>query len=211
MPDATVPVRIYEDYICPFCYVGHTRLMRLAQETPLEVEVQLMEIHPETPPEGRLLADLGYSPEQRQAMLDNLRQMAAEEGLTLAERDRTVNSRRALLLGEAIRRAQPEAFFPYSNRVFEAYFTEGRDISDPDLLQGIAADLGVSADLAETAWRDEVLAADLVEHARKASGMGIRGVPTYVVGRYLVRGAVPASELRRAAQLARQEDAARGG
>lgn len=211
MPEASVPVRIYEDYICPFCYVGHTRLMRLAQETPLDVDVRLMEIHPETPPEGRLLADLGYSPEQRQAMLDNLRRMAAEEGLTLAERDRTVNSRRALLLGEAIRRQHPEALLPYSERVFHAYFTEGRDISDPGLLQNIAADLAIPAELAETAWADEALAADLVEYAREASGLGIRGVPTYIVGRYLVRGAVPASELRRATQLAGQEKAARGG
>lgn len=205
MPDARVPVRIYEDYICPFCYIGHTRLMRLAREEPLDIEVQLMEIHPETPPEGRPLAALGYPAEQRRIMEDNLRRMAVEDDLPLAARERTVNSRRALQLGEAIRRQHPDLFLPYSERIFQSYFAAGGDISDPALLRRLATEFGLDAGWVADIGQDDMLAAALREHAREAARIGLRGVPGFVIGRYLLRGAVPFEDLYRAVQLARQE------
>lgn len=138
-------------------------------------------------------------------MENNLRRMAAEDGLPLVARDRTVNSRRALQLGEAIRRRHPDLLLLYSERVFHCYFAAGEDISDPALLRQLAAELGIDAGWVEDIWQDDMLAAALREHAREAARIGFRGVPGFVIGRHRVRGALPFEELYRAAQLARQE------
>ena len=62
MTDAkpTLLVTVFSDFICPFCYVGHVRLNRLRDLYDLKVNCCFVEIHPETPPEGRPVNELGY-------------------------------------------------------------------------------------------------------------------------------------------------------
>ncbi|NIP60570.1 MAG: DsbA family protein, partial [Gemmatimonadetes bacterium] len=59
-----VPVSVYSDYTCPWCYVGLRRLDRLREELPegleLDVTWRPFEIHPEVPREGMPVEDLGY-------------------------------------------------------------------------------------------------------------------------------------------------------
>ncbi len=53
-------VTVFSDYICPFCYIGDLRLSRLREHFDLRVNWCAIEIHPETPAEGRPIESLGY-------------------------------------------------------------------------------------------------------------------------------------------------------
>ena len=83
-------------------------------------------------------------------------------------------------------------------RLFKAYFEEGRDIGDPAVLIEVAGETGMDARLVE-----ELLAKDadreLVEQEDAlAHRMGISGVPTFIfANKYLISGAHDADKLVR--------------
>ncbi|MGI9303925.1 MAG: DsbA family oxidoreductase, partial [Gammaproteobacteria bacterium] len=90
-------VKVFSDYICPFCYIGSERLFRLSDEFDLLVDWLYFEIHPDTPTEGMPVDRLGYMPEHWQRLMASLQTMAIEEGITIAERTFTTNSHKAML------------------------------------------------------------------------------------------------------------------
>lgn len=191
---SAVPVTVFTDYICPFCYVGARRLRAVAAQTPLAIDWRFIEIHPDNPPQGRPVAALGYPPAQWRAMMDNLRRMAQAEGLAIAERTFTTNSRRALLLAEAVLRLEPQRFDALDEALFRAFFAERRNIADPSVLDEVAREAGVGAATARAAGEAR-FAARLQENHRLAARLGVSGTPAFVVGDRLLAGAVPAAAL----------------
>lgn len=201
--DVRVPVALYFDYICPFCYVADARLSRVRERYPLAVQYRFIEIHPDNPPEGRPVEELGYPPAQRQAMNENLQRMVAEEDLPFAERTFTTNSRRALLLAQAVFEERPEAFLALHRALFHAYFAEQRNIGDPAVLRALAEEHGVT-DLAERAWTEQRFLARLLEHVEAAQKLGLTGVPTLVVDDRPFTGAVSVETLEQALEQHRK-------
>jgi len=132
-----LPVILFSDYICPFCYIGDRRLERLGERYDLKVERRFLEIHPDTPPGGVPVSELGYPPEQWRRMMANLSRMADEEKITLAERKITTNSRKALLLAEAAQKEAADVFESLNEKLFAAFFGEGRNIGDDEILRSL--------------------------------------------------------------------------
>ncbi len=183
--------------------MGGRRLARLSDAFDLKVDHSFLEIHPETPPEGRPISSLGYPPERWRQMIANLARMGKQDGIVFAERTFTGNSHKALLLAEAVKRSAPGIFEPLSERIFHAYFTEGRNIADAAVLREIAKAAGVPAETVERAWTDPIYEERLRAQGEAASLLGINAVPTFIFGnKWLVEGAVPADMLRKAAQEA---------
>lgn len=195
--DVRVPVALYFDYICPFCYVADARLDRVRERYPVAVQYRFIEIHPDNPSEGRPVEELGYPQAQWQAMNENLQRMVTEEGLPFAERTFTTNSRRALLLAQAVFEERPEAFLALHRALFHAYFAERRNIGDPEVLRDLARQHGV-LDLAERAWSEQHYLARLLEHVESAQALKLTGVPTLVVDDRPFTGAVSVETLEQA-------------
>jgi predicted DsbA family dithiol-disulfide isomerase len=77
--------------------------------------------------------------------------------------------------------------------LFTAYFEEGSDIGDTDVLLGVAEKAGLDAEQAREALNDEELRGAVVARERKAGELGISGVPFFIVDRtWAVSGAQPA-------------------
>jgi len=206
MPDSDtvrVPVAFYFDYICPFCYVGDARLERVGRRYPIAVQYRFIEIHPDNPPEGRPVEELGYPAEQWQAMNANLRRMVEAESLPFAERTFTTNSRRALLLAQTVFDERPEAFRPLHRAIFHAYFVEQRNIGDADVLRELAGRHGAE-DLVDRAWSENRYLARLLEHVEAAQALKLTGVPTLVVDDRPFTGAVSVETLEQALEQHRQ-------
>lgn len=197
---AQLKVSVFSDYICPFCYIGSRRLLRLGDEFDLRVNWCGLEIHPDTPAEGMPVERLGYAAGQWNDMMDGLRRMAAEEHIDLPERSFTTNSHKALLLAEAAKTTGREAFYRLHEGLFRAYFTDGLNIGDPAVLRDLAAKSGLPAPLMESAWSDDRYEQRLQLNLRHAAELGVRGTPTYVFGHELVVGAVPLEQLRSTAR-----------
>ncbi|MBS1270232.1 MAG: hypothetical protein MAG794_01187 [Gammaproteobacteria bacterium] len=192
-------VTVYSDYICPFCYIGYLRLRQLEDDYDLDIDWRFLEIHPDNPPEGKPVAELGYSPRHWGMLMANLARMAEEEGVTLAERTFTTNSRLALQLAQAVREHQQAVFEPLNRELYEAYFLRQENIGDPEVLRALADKCGVEPELVEAAWRDSRYEEVLDANQQSAARMRITGTPTYVFADQVYSGAIPAQMLREAA------------
>ena len=198
-------VTVFSDYICPFCYVGDARLDKLKEHFDLDVDWSFFEIHPDNPPEGKPVSELGYPPEQWQRMMANLEAMAAADGLELAPRSFTTNSHRALLLAEAAKDLDGEIFERLHKRLFTAYFAEQKNIGDEGVLREIAAEVGMPQEEVDRAFTDESYEQRLEQQQTRAAMLGVRGVPGFLFGKYFVSGAVPVETLIAAAEYATGE------
>ena len=180
--------------------MGERRLARLNEEFDVRLERRFLEIHPETPAEGKPVSALGYPPEQWGRMMENLERMGKAEGIVFSERTFTTNSHKALLLAEAAKEEGPEVFEAFNEGLFRAYFGEGRNIGDPLVLRDVAKVAGVPAGTIRNAWSDAVYEERLARDHAAASGIGITGIPTFIVdGRWILEGAVPMEMLREVA------------
>ena len=152
-------------------------------------------LHPETPPQGntleRLFAGRGMD---IPAMLERLKNVAAEEGLAWGMRTMTFNSRRAQELGKwAEEQGKGEAFHL---AMFKAYFAEGKNIYDLAVLAREAAKVGLEPDEAlevvESGRYAPAVDADWA-YSRK---VGISAAPSFLAGGRLLVGAQPYPQLK---------------
>jgi len=167
----------------------------------VHVERRFLEIHPETPAEGMPVSELGYPPERWVRMMENLNRMGEAEGIVFSDRTFTTNSHMSLLLAEAAKEEGQEIFEALNEGLFRAYFTEGRNIGDPQVLRDVAQAVGVSAGRIGQAWSDAAYEKRLARDHEAAAEIGITGIPTFIVdGRWIIEGAVPVEMLREVAQ-----------
>jgi predicted DsbA family dithiol-disulfide isomerase len=202
MEKPELAVTVFSDYICPFCYIGERRLARLGEHFDLKVERRFLEIHPDTPPSGMPISELGYPPGQWRQMMEHLSRMAGEENISLAEREITTNSRKALLLAEAAKEEGAEVFGTLNEKLFATFFGEGRNIGDESVLRNLAEEAGVPSDIVSRAWSDPAFEERLSMNQAVAAQLGITGVPTFLIGNRILVGAVPTETLLEAARAA---------
>ena len=180
--------------------MGERRLARLSEEFDIHVERRFLEIHPETPAGGRPVSELGYPPEQWARMMENLNRMGKAEGIVFSDRTFTTNSHKSLLLAEAAKEEGQEIFEALNEGLFRAYFTEGRNIGDPQILRDVAQAAGVPIVRTGQAWSDAAYEERLVLDREAAARLGITGIPTFIVdGHWIIEGAVPVEMLREVA------------
>lgn len=201
-------VAVLSDYICPFCYIGYLRLEKLRASYDLAVNWALVEIHPDSPAEGKPVEQLGYSKARLDGLLGELDQMAREEGVSLSAHTFTTNSRRALLLAEASKRHGAEIFYRLHRRLFESFLVEGRNIGDTAVLRSLAGQCGVPEDTVDKAWGDPEYEQRLQRNLAEAVRTGATGTPTFFIGEQRLTGAVPVASLLAAAQSACDQAAA---
>jgi len=167
----------------------------------VKVEWVHFPLHPETPAEGRSLADLFAGRQvDRKAMHAQMKVRMDAEGLPYGERTMTYNSRLAQELGKwADTQAGGEALH---DALFRAYFVEARDISQPAVLLDIVERLGLSVEGAREVLEKRTFEAAVDADWALSRQYGITGVPTFVVGRYGVVGAQPYEALEALVQKA---------
>ena len=194
-----IALEIISDPICPWCYIGKTRLEKALAERPE---------HPLAPPLWRpfqLNPDMPREGMPRQDYLERkfggaagaaqvygaIEKAAIAEGLALrfdkiARTPNTLDAHRVIRWAAPMPAVQNAAV----DTLFRRYFEEGEDISDRDLLLDVAEGAGleradIAEKLADETDLEEVRAED--EAARRA---GVSGVPTFLIhGRFVVPGA----------------------
>jgi len=179
------------------------RIEKLKAEHNVKVEWVHFPLHPDTPAEGRALADLFAGRNMdRKAMHAQMKARMDAEGLPYGERTMTYNSRLAQELGKwADTQPGGEALH---DALFRAYFVEARDISQFAVLLEIAERVGLPADGAREVLEKRTFK-DAVDADWKLSReYGITGVPTFVAGRYGVVGAQPYEALEQLVRKAAQ-------
>lgn len=198
-PADAAPLRIdiVSDVVCPWCIVGYRQLALALERTGIEADIHWhpFELNPGMADEGEDLdehirAKYGSSPAESAANRERLEGLGESLGFPIRypAGKRMVPTFRAhrllALANEAGREHEVEL------ALFAAYFSENRDVNDPEVLADIGASCGLDrAEVLETLSGDR-FAAEVREAERHWTERGIRGVPAMVFdGRYLVSGA----------------------
>jgi predicted DsbA family dithiol-disulfide isomerase len=74
-------------------------------------------------------------------------------------------------------------------RILNAYFTEGQDITDVETLSKLAAEVGIDADQVRAFLTSTVGVEEVKALERQAASRNIRGVPSIKIGRETIVGA----------------------
>jgi predicted DsbA family dithiol-disulfide isomerase len=166
------------------------RTDRLQREYGVELRWTVFPLHPETPEEGIELSELfAGRDEMIREMQARLRQQAQAEGLPLAERSRTCNSRHAQELGKWAEAQGKGAM--YRHAVYEAYFVQGRNIALADELVRIVESVDLPGDRARAVLADGSFAAAVDADWQRSMDLGITAVPTHLCGGKRVVGFAP--------------------
>jgi len=205
MTDAPTSLRIdfVSDVVCPWCAVGLMSLEQALQRTRGEVEAELhfqpFELNPQMPAEGEdaaghLQRKYGMPPEQAAANQQAIVDRGAALGFTfdMDKRSRIYNTFDAHRLlhwaedeGEGRQRELKHA-------LLRAYFTEGRDVSDHDVLVDIATAAGLPADRARGILASDEYAEEVRIGEQFFQSHGIRAVPAIIIDRkHLISGGQP--------------------
>jgi predicted DsbA family dithiol-disulfide isomerase len=179
-PPPTRPIRllVVSDYICPWCYIGFTRVERLRTEFDVQLSVGAYELRPGIPPEGisRAAASAGrvYPP----GYLENLRNLAAESGIDMKRPPLVPNTRKAHEATEFAR--EHGKLWEIHRALFHAYFEEERNLGDTEVICEIASSLGLDAGELRRALEDRRYAEEIEQQLAWARAAGITGVPAVV-------------------------------
>ncbi len=194
-------VEIWSDVVCPWCYIGKRRfeaaLAAFAEAHPdadVEVHYRAFMLDPGAPhgisQSVREVYEKKFGgPDQAEAMMNRVSAEAAGEGLNfrldIAQRTNTDTAHRLLALAE-----QEGRQIELVERLFAAYFTEGRPLATVEDLTVLAAEIGMEAETVR-AWLSGDGGREAVDESLEfAARNGLSGVPTFVFDReFAVAGA----------------------
>ena len=215
MSKPALDVMVVADVICPWCYVGKRRLEKALAMMDAGVNISVrwlpFELNPDMPKEGMERREYRVrkfgSWERSQAMDAQLTELGAQEGLDFHYdlMQRTPNTFPAhRLIWWAGRNADQGALV---EALFRAYFCQGRDVGDVEMLTDIAAEAGMDRAGAARFLQGQDGVREVRAYEDQARQAGISGVPAFVGnGRPLFMGAQPpeiiASALRDVLTLA---------
>ena len=191
-------VEIYSDLICPWCYIGEARFDRALTAFPhrdqVEVVFRPFQLDPGAPVPGVPLLDYleGRYGAQARSMMERAGDAAESEDLAVDwERAQVANTRDAhRLLRLAAWKHGARVQRTLAKALFRAHFAEGGDLSDRQLLTGLAEREGLDPqEVRDFLASDEGVEATQNEMERGRQ-IGISSVPTFVFqGRWGIQGA----------------------
>jgi predicted DsbA family dithiol-disulfide isomerase len=203
-----IKIDFVSDISCPWCVIGLRGLEEALERTrdviDAEIAFQPFELNPAMPPEGQNIGEhiaekYGSSPEQSASARETIRERAASLGFTMATSDQsriynTFDAHRLLHWAgiEGRQKALKEA-------LFEAYFTDGLDPSNHDVLASAATRAGLDSGEAREVLASGRHAEDVREAERLWQSRGITAVPAVVINeRFLISGGQPPEEFEQA-------------
>ena len=196
-----IKLDIVSDVICPWCIIGYKRLAlaitALGLENKVEIEWQPFQLNPDMPPEGEeirahIKRKYGTTPEQSDNFRKEMTELGAELGFTFNYFDgmKAVNTLDAHILLEYAKTEGKQTEF--KNRLFAAFHTEGKDISDQNVLMAEIESINLSKDKAITFLHNDSLREEILNQEQQWKQLGISGVPTVIFNREsAVTGAQP--------------------
>ena len=209
----------WSDYACPYCYIGETHLKTAIRELGLEqdtvVEMKAFELDPGAsksyvgPTVDRFAKKYGMSLQRAAERVDGISRLGHRAGLEFRYAEtrytNTFDAHRLTKLAQAKDAALADRL---SERLYHAYFAEGLELADHDVLTRIAVEEGLDEAEVKSLLSSDQYAVEVRLDEREAGNYGVTGVPFFVLaGRYAIPGAVPTEEMKKLLQKAFAEQA----
>lgn len=210
-------IEIWSDVMCPFCYIGKRRfekaLEQFEHKDKVRIEWKSFQLNPnlKTQPDKNATEHLaeakGWSMEQTLSAQDHVVSMAKQEGLEFnfdkAVVANSFNAHRFTHLAKSMGLQDI-----VEEHLFQAYFTEGKNIDDPQTLKSIGTLAGIPEDKMDYLIHGNAFADEVEKDLYEARQFGIQGVPYFVFdGKYGISGAQETSTFLNALkQIAQKEN-----
>lgn len=183
-----IKLDILSDPICPWCYIGKAWLSRALErrpEHPFVIEWHPFQLNPDMPADGMdrreyLEAKFGGKEQAIKVYAEIARTAElADLEIDFGAIKRTPNTIDAhrLIHWAGLEQRQNGVV----DALFKAYFREGLDIGDTQVLTEIAARVGMDRDMVATLYHSDADADDIRTRDAHARERGVRGVPTFLV------------------------------
>ena len=210
-----LPIDIWSDVACPWCWVGkrHLESAIAASGIHTKIDWRAFELDPTAPREApeqtdyveRLAKKYRTSRSEAQQMIDRMVEFGRASGIEMRfDRIRpssTFDAHR-LLAWARDRGRQTEL----KERLFAAYLHEGLCVSDPEVLASLVAEVGLDRDEAQEVLSGDDHAEEVRSDEQLAARIGASAVPFFVFDRRLaISGAQPAEVLQEAIMRATEE------
>jgi len=167
---------------------------KLKANYPVEIHWVHFPLHPETPQEGRSLEEL-FAGKDIAPIKERMKGLMAEAGLAYGDRTHTYNSRLAQELGKwADTQQGGEAIH---DKLYQAYFVDGANISDIDVLVKIAESVDLDGIIARRVLGNREFESQVDDDWQRSREVGITGVPTFSSNELLVVGCQPYETLEK--------------
>ena len=193
-------IEITSDFVCPWCFIGEARLERaiklVAPKIPIKYIWRPYELNPDMPEGGMDRQDYmagRFGLEKLKTMDARMKELGKEDGIEFRQEliRRSPNTRMAHRL-TWLAEKEGKTLAPL---ILKAYFSEGRDIGNIEVLTGLAEKAGMNAEkirdfLASDEGVDEIKSMEEDGKAR-----GIEGVPFITIGSEEIHGAETVEEM----------------
>ncbi|MET3524005.1 DsbA family oxidoreductase [Mesorhizobium abyssinicae] len=208
-------VEIWSDVACPWCYIAKHRfdnaLSQFEHREQVEVIWRSYQLDPDAPAMSNMsLNDSlsekhGLSLEEAIAMNDQMRRLGAQEGLNYDfDRARYGNSFDAHRLIHFARQRGVQTTM--EERLFRAYFTEGKALGDTNILVELAREVDINAEEARAVLVGEAFAEQVRADTESARRLGLKGIPFFIIDeKYAIAGAQASETFRDALERAWME------
>ncbi|WP_085522829.1 DsbA family oxidoreductase [Tuberibacillus sp. Marseille-P3662] len=180
----TVTIKVYSDYVCPFCFIAEKPLEKAIQGKDVDIEWMPYELRPY--PEETLKPEGDYLQKTWQSAVYPL---AERYGVKIKLPNVSPQPYTHLAFeGFQFAKEHGKAT-QYNHRIFQAFFQEERDIGDIDVLTKLAEDVGLN----DEAYRKALVHRTYKETHQKAldfarNEANITAVPTFVIGDTVLSG-----------------------
>jgi predicted DsbA family dithiol-disulfide isomerase len=195
----TLMIAITSDFICPWCLVAETRLNQAIKQLNSSVKIHRIwypfELNPEMPEAGMdrqtYRSQKFGSWEYSQALDAKTLQATQADGIAfrydlMTVTPNTLKAHRLTWLA-----GQQDKATAMAERILKAYFTEGQNIAEVEVLANLAAEVGMDAEAVKAFLLSDAGIQEVRELERQATAQGIHGVPHIRIGQAVVSGAQP--------------------
>ncbi len=198
------------DVSCPWCAVGlgalETALRNVAPGIQAELRFQPFELNPDMAPEGQDITEhiqqkYGSTLEQQLQSREAIRQRGASVGFTFTPgaRSRVYNTFDAHRLLHWAEIEDIAAQRSLKKALLKAYFTDGQNPSDHEVLLRIVGEVGLDVARAREILESDIYAAEVREREQLYTGAGIHSVPAVIINnQHLISGGQPVEVFERA-------------
>jgi len=201
---ASMRIEIFSDVICPWCFIGkrrfETAISRL-KDRGVDVQVDYVfrpfQLDPTAPTDSPTPAKDAYAkkfggPEKATEILNHVTSVAAQDNITfnmdVAVRANTFLAHR--LLSFALINHGSDVQIMLKEFIMDAYFTNGKNIGDIEVLSNCAELAGIPSQEAVEFLQSDALVEEVQAEIAEASEFGVTAVPTFIInGQWSVPGA----------------------
>ena len=207
-----VKIDIVSDVVCPWFIIGYRNLEKAIEELGIqdqvEIEWQPFELNPDMPLEGENLSahsarKYGSTPESSAQFRVEMAARGNEVDFSFDyfKEMKIVNTRDCHVLLEYAKEFNLQTELKL--RLFSAFFTEHKDVSDREVLVKEAETVGLNLNAVTAQLEDETSALHVQQVESQWQQMGISSVPTVVVNRRnAIAGAQPVEAFKQLLQSA---------